>query len=138
MNFDITTAGQAAITSANNAGPKVNVSAFKLGSAVAYSPVVGDTGLHGTILHTGVVSSVNIIDATTVDYQLQVDATVGNFDFGEIGLFLSDGTLFALAALTQLQYKSSTTSSSVGNNITISAKLSMTNAYAIVNYSIPT
>src|SRR3990170_3753325 len=105
MNFVITNAGLLSANSANAGGPKINITTFKVGAAVAYSPNISDTGLHGSILHTAAPSSYNVLSATQIEYVLTMNDTLGDFSFGEIGLYLEDGTLFAISSLAQTQQK---------------------------------
>lgn len=136
MQFTITDAGILAVNAAGTGGPKVNVTNFKVGTAVAYSPVVSDTALHGSILYAGSISSYNVIGANLVEYILSMDATIGDFSFGEVGLYLDDGTLFALAALTSVQQKYVTSVVNPGNDIHIRARLTVNNAIAIISFPI--
>ena len=138
MQFVITNAGIAAAAVATGGGPKIEITSYKIGTAVAYTPVVGDTALHGTVLHTAAPSNYAVLSANTVQYMLTMDDTVGDFSFGEIGLYLVDGTLFALGSLTQVQQKLKTNGSTPGNIISIDARLNFSQLSAIIEFPITT
>ena len=136
MIFTITQAGLLAAASAGSGGPLINITTFKVGSAVGYTPSLSDTNLRGTVLHTGVPISYNVISANLVNYTLRMDETVGDFTFGEVGLFLADGTLFALASLTSGQQKLKSSGPQVGSVINVIANLNLTNATALLQFTI--
>lgn len=93
MIVQLTAAGQALLE--GNTGP-VTVTSFQLGSAYGYIPEPSDTGIHGTLIYTGVPSSPLAVSANLVVYSSYLDYDLGPFEFGEIGLFVGT-TLFALA-----------------------------------------
>lgn len=101
MNIQLTTAGIALLEA--NTGPVV-VTSYKLGSAFNYVPNVGDTNIHGTVVHTGVPSAPVPADGNTTLYSIFLGFELGPFDFGEVGLFVGS-TLFALGASNVLLHK---------------------------------
>lgn len=105
MRFQITSAGFAAAFAASNQGPEIRINQFRVGSGVGYSPAVTDTALHGATLHTGTPIGYRVLDPNTCEFTIRMDETVGTWQFGEIGLYLVDGTLFALGALQRPQWK---------------------------------
>lgn len=125
MDFVIVDAGRTAAFNAGISGIKIEIANFKLGSVAGYTPdPLVDTALHGTILHTGVPTGYSIINADTCEFLLEIPGNVGTFDFGEIGLYLSDGSLFAMQALPQLQQKIAFPGAG-WNRILIRARLSL-------------
>ena len=84
--FTVTDAGihAAAIAGAN--GPSVNITAFKLGSGVNYTPTTSQTALNGSELYSGVPANYAVDSDDVVTYTLSIPATIGDFDFGEVGL----------------------------------------------------
>ena len=138
MIFTITTAGMAAAVAAQSSGPAIQITNISVGSAVGYTPNVGDTALHGTVLYSAAPSNYTVLDANDVQWTLNMDFTVGNFSFGEVGLFLGNGTLFALASLTTLQQKLATSSVQVGNNISLIAQITLSNLAAVVSFPLTT
>ena len=134
MIFTITNAGLLAAASIAPGGPRIEITSFKLGSALGYEPSATDTELHGALLHSGVPSDYAVSSAHVVEWTLRIDDQIGDFNFGEVGLYLSDGTLFALAVLPQSQQKLKSQGATVGNVIQILAKLTLTNAAAIFTF----
>lgn len=105
MKFQITSAGFAAAFAASNQGPEIRIGEFRIGAGVGYSPAVTDTALHGAELFTGTPTGYRVIDPNTCEFTIRMDETVGTWQFGEVGLYLVDGTLFALGALQRPQWK---------------------------------
>lgn len=121
---------------AQSGGPKITINNFKLGAGYGYSPSVSATGLVGTILYSGSPFNYTVNAENEVVYTLYLDETVGDFNFGEIGLYLEDGTLFAVGAYNSPQLKLKTTGSQVGNQIVIEAKLKLSNLAPVINFNI--
>lgn len=136
MIFTITQAGLLAANNAQIGGPKINITTFKVGSAVNYSPTINDVALHGTVLYTQAVNGYAVLSANEVEYTLILDDSVGNFSFGELGLFMEDGTLFALSALTEMQSKKKTDASDAGNIVSFEARLVTTQIAAVISFPI--
>lgn len=135
MQYTITDAGIAAVENYELGGPKIEITEFKVGDAVNYSPSSSDTALHGTILHTGVPSNYFVQGDDVVVWSLIMDDNVGDFNFGEIGLYLGDGTLFALAALPALQLKRQSTVNAAGNTIEMLAKVQFTRVVPSIDFT---
>ena len=136
MKFVVTDAGLSAAQRARANGYQISLTQFKVGSAYNYNPSSSDTSLHGTELHTGGISGFAIIDPNTVQYTCIMDQDVGTFSYGEIGLYLEDGTLFALAAQPRVTEKLRGGPSSAGNKVAIEAQLKLTQAEAIFNFDV--
>lgn len=134
--FIITSTGLRQASIASPTGPHISITQFKVGSAFGYSPTSADTALHGTILHTGIPFSYAILADNTLDIRLVMDVNVGPFTFGEVGIFLADGTLFALAAYTAGQQKLKHVGNQMGSRYEISALLRLTQAPAVLNVSV--
>lgn len=105
MQYVITQDGLAAAFAAESGGPKIKITEFRVGSAYGYTPVVADDALHGAILYSSPPTGYAVLDSNTCEFTLKIPQNIGTFDFGEIGLYLEDGTLFALQALPALQRK---------------------------------
>ena len=84
--------------------PTPTLDVFKIGSAVNYVPLPTDTDIHGTLKFSGVIAPPVVINANVVKYTISMDTSVGDFDWGEVGLFYQ-GQLFALAVSNSLQTK---------------------------------
>ena len=126
MEFVITNAGIAAARAAQTNGFKIAIKTFRVGSAFDYTPVAGDSRLRGTELYSQNINNQIPQDSDTVRFVLIMDRNVGNFSYGEMGLYLEDGTLFALGAYSTLQTKTMTSSSLIGNRIEVIVDLKLT------------
>jgi hypothetical protein len=98
MDFQITAAGVAAAIAAGENGPKISLTSFKLGTGAGYTPLPQDTALHGATVYSGPINNYYAgNDPDTVIYELDVPASEGPYQWGEAGIYMPDGTLFALA-----------------------------------------
>lgn len=138
MNFVETTAGLAAATIAGTTGPKINFATFKLGSSYGYTPLASDTNITGSLVYSGAITSALPYNADTMDVVVQLPASAGPFNFGEIALFLGDGTMFCKAAYPQLQAKLSDVANGVGAVWTIHCLIKLTGVAAVFNYTLNT
>lgn len=105
MRFQITGAGFAAAFAASNQGPEILIDQFRVGSGFGYVPNPSSEALSGTTLYTGTPDGYRVIDQNTCEFSLRIDESQGTWQFGEIGLYLVDGTLFALGVLQRPQWK---------------------------------
>ena len=97
--FKITTVGaNAAGGQANPQGLAVEITHFRIGSSFGYDPTPDQTELRGTILHFGLVSAIRQHSPTTKAVIFEIPVTAGPWDFGEIGLYLKTGELYAVMA----------------------------------------
>lgn len=122
MIFQLT---DAAVALLNASSDPITLSSFKVGSAVGYTPTMQDVNIRGVSLYSGTPSAPVVIDANIVRYSMFMDYDVGDFQFGEAGLFLPNGTLFALASGSTLITKTRLTTPATGNSIRLDAYLSM-------------
>lgn len=122
MNILLTTAGQAAVASSLPAPP--TFVEFRLGDGFNYLPAVGQTALTGTTVFTGVPGEAQIIGNNLLKYTLTLDATVGPFNFGEVGLYLPGNVLAAVGAASTLVPKTATAGAVLGNTIVVDCYLS--------------
>jgi hypothetical protein len=118
----LTNAGAALLN--GNTGP-ITLSTYKLGSDYNYTPSPTDTNIHGTLVLQGAPSVPVAQSANIVKYSVYLDYATGPYTFGELGLFTSDGTLFALAAWNDLLQKLPVTALNAGNSIRVDLYLSM-------------
>lgn len=103
-------------------GPIV-LDSFKLGSAYDYLPAPSDTDIHGALIFTGAPSVPFVANANIVKYSIYLDYSIGDFQFGEFGLFI--GThLFALGSSSSLIGKIQT-GVTLGNSIRLDIYLSV-------------
>lgn len=136
MLLQVTNAGIQAAALAQSGGPKITITSFKVGSAYGYSPSVTSTALTGTILYSGSPSNYAVNSENEVIYTLLMNELIGDFNFGEIGLYLEDGTLFAIGTYNTPQPKLHTTGQQVGNIVSIQAKIKLNNVSPVINFPI--
>ncbi len=129
--FQITQAGLDKAQDAENEGLRVRIANFKLGTGFDYVPGIADTDLRGVEVFSGTPSPSTNSMAGGIEIVMVVPANVGPFQYGEIGLFLEDGTLFALAAFQNLQEKQTVATSGVSNRITFRGYLNLAQAPAV-------
>lgn len=142
--FLITQVGLASAATANPGGPYININQFRVGSGVSYTPpgyVEGvspttQTGLVGTTLYTGVPIGHTVIDADTIEVTLLIPSTTTSFDFGEIGIYLNTGVLFAICVFDTLQRHERAVGNQAGTNWRIRARLRLTQIPAICNVTL--
>lgn len=123
--FHITNAGIDALFEAEQKGLRCSITKFTLGSAYGYQPVAEDTKMRGNLLYQGEPDRYKHIDQRTKLIVCQVPVEAGPFTFGEIALWLEDGTLFALCSLNSPIEKYSSNESSVASSITLNCLLSV-------------
>lgn len=121
MLFQLT---DAAVTAISNASSPIVLESYKLGDDFGYVPSSSDTDIHGSEVYTNVPSLPIVESPNLVKYTFYLDNTLGPFDFGEVGLYMSGGVLFALAANSTLIPKFAN-GVTPGNTIRIDAYLSM-------------
>jgi hypothetical protein len=105
MQFQITSVGLAAAFAASNNGPEIKIGQFAVGSGVGYVPLVTDSALRGVELHRDTPTNYRVIGSDTCEFTIRMSETVGTWQFGEIGLYLVTGELFALGTLQRPQWK---------------------------------
>src|SRR3569833_735159 len=121
MRVQLTNAGAALLNA--NAGP-IQLATAKLGSAFGYIPDPTDNNIRGTLIYTGSPSQYFVVNANVVKYSVLLDYNLGPFQFGEVGLFATDGTLYALAANDALLNKEPISAGDTGNSIRLDMYLS--------------
>ena len=103
----VTQAGMlAALTAGAPGGPVININSFKIGSVAAFAPDDTMTTVNGEV-YIGASNQMSyfVQDASTVRFRISLDNNVGDFAVGNIGLFLLDGTMFAIASLPGPTFK---------------------------------
>ena len=141
----ITTAGQTAIVAAQFYGYKIDIVRYKISDTLITStdPIVirGYTEIPGTIVQD---SGNNPVDGS-LTYELTgsqsiaittlLDASKGPYNIGTVGLYLSDGTLFAILKLNTLFAKTVNAGMVVGNTISFPFIFALT-LLPVINLSI--
>lgn len=119
MFIQITDAGTALL----QAGP-FQPTAFTLGSGFSYVPNPTQTGLVGATVYSGTPSAGTVLSANVIRYSALIDRSVGDFEFGEVGLWVGPD-LVAIGVSSTLIDKTETTNGRDGNVIRIDVFLSM-------------
>lgn len=120
MNFQLTTFGTALLNA--DTGP-ITITSFKLGSAYNYIPLPTDTDIRGSLEYEGVPTPPFNANPNIIKYSCYLGYEIGDFDFGEVGLFVGTD-LFALGASSVLIHKIQS-AALTGNSIRIDAYLSI-------------
>lgn len=105
------------------------LASYSLGSGYNYTPVATQTALSGSVLYQGAPSHPVVESPNLLRYVIVIDASVGDFSYGEVGLFLPGGDMFAIGTSSTLIRKNSVSSFS-GNNVVIDCYVPVTG----VNY----
>lgn len=123
----ITTAGQAAIADAQFYGYKIDLVRFKIGDTLITETDPAVIRTYTTLPGTIVYDSGNNPNDGTLTYQVSLDtgivitiylnSSIGDFTLGSAGLYLSDGTLFAILKLTDTYEKIKNNGNIVGNTV---------------------
>lgn len=134
--FVITALGNAAASAATPTGPWVNIVQFRIGSDFSTAASILDTDLKGTTLYTAAPISYSLIDTDTVGIRCELPASVGPFSFGEIGLYLPGGILFARASFGSAQQKLTGTLAGIPNAWRFTAVIKFSQAPALFNLTV--
>ncbi len=121
MFIQLTDAG---VTMLTTTGQPFIVTEYKLGSGVNYTPSTSQTALQGTEVYSGIPSQPVEISANLVRYSALQDLSVGDFQFGEFGLFVG-ATMVAIGVSDTLISKVKTTTGLDGNFLRLDAYLDM-------------
>lgn len=136
MKTVITDQGISAAIQAGLGGPKINVTSVKIGSSI----------INPTSDMTDVVNEVWSGDVKKIRYQIQdqrtftfvvsLDESIGDFDIGNIGLFLEDGTLFCITTMIGTEKKIANNPPQVGNRITLAVPIVLTGISGLIDLTI--
>lgn len=142
-NLVLTQLGRQAIGEAGASGPLVELVKFRLGTGYGYTPDPLDTTLQGTIVHpVGLLTAVPSNYSTSVDgdgnvtYSLSIIISddVGDFQFGEIGLYNASDVLIAVKSFETLIAKTKTTSGSTGNTLQFTLYLALKDGVPVISF----
>jgi hypothetical protein len=136
--FVISDAGNAAATTATPTGPYIHITQFRIYGNYNWIPDGTETSLPGPLLYTGGITNYYVVDYDTIELILFMDATVGPFQFGTIGIYLADGTLFATSVFDTLQEKLKTVGNQGGTQWRIRARLKLARASVICQVNVIT
>lgn len=133
----ITDAGNSKVTaSLNPGGPPVVIQSFRIGSDFSTPASAIDEGLKGSMLYQGTPTSYGLKDENTLSVLVEIPAEVGPFEFGEVSLFLDDGTHFGRCSFGSPQSKFNASVSGMPNVWRISILMSF--AQAPTNFIVQT
>lgn len=136
--FVISDAGNAAATIATPAGPYIHITQFKVTDAYNWVPNGTETSLPGALKYTGGITNYYIVDYDTIELILFMDGTVGPFNFGTIGIYLQDGTLFATSVFDTMQEKIKAVGNQGGTQWRIRARLKLARASVVCQVDVIT
>ena len=105
MKTVITNNGLKKIIEVGSNGPKLSIKSLKIGSDII-NPDSSITDVSGLVWQ-GDSSFIKYLiqDDNSFIFQITLDETVGDFSIGNIGLYLEDGTLFALTSFISKEQK---------------------------------
>lgn len=135
----ITNAGLAvASTAGPNGGPYINITSFQIGSGYGYTPTTSQTAIQGNLLYTGAPTTYQNIGNNTVNIICEIPPDAGPWDFGEVALFLEDGTMFSIAVFDTPQTKFSALGTNVVTSYTLNCLLKLQQSTAVFQISTAT
>lgn len=104
---------------------------YKLGSAYNYSPGPTTQDIRGSSVYSGEVTDYVTLNANVVKYQISLDYNVGDFKFGEFGLYVNNKCV-AVGVDTKEVEKTKFLSRDIGNSVVIDIYLQMTDGNYIM------
>lgn len=109
----------------------LSIKEYKLGSAYNYAPGPTTSDIKGSTVYSGQVTDYITLNANVVKYQISLDYNVGDFKFGEFGLYVN-GRCVAIGVDTEETEKVKFLSRDIGNAIVIDIYLQMTDGNYIM------
>ena len=134
--FLLTDAGLADASAASPSGPYFHVASFRIGSKFNYTPTRGQSSLLGDVLYSGVPTSYSVVDNDTVETILTMDTSVGDFFFGEIGIYSASNILLGVCVFDALQQKVRAIGNQAGSLWRLHCRIKLAQAPAIVQVNI--
>lgn len=107
MDYIVTKKGlsRAVELAAGKPGYVVKIAYYKIGSQAGFQADDTMLDIQGAEMHRGVPIECMPLGDGRSQFTLFMDETVGTWQFGNIGLFLEDGTMYAIAAFKRQQWK---------------------------------
>lgn len=115
MKTVITNAGLKKFITTGTGGPKLNITSVKIGSTVLNPLSTMEDVTDEVWSGDSQFISYQVLDDNTFAFVVTLDESIGNFQIGNIGLFIEDGTMFCLTTLLQPEQKTKNESTVVGN-----------------------
>lgn len=124
-NSIITDIGLERAAQANEKGVHLTIEKFVIGSAFGYEPLQSDQKIRGDYLYEANPAEYKYVGDKTIRIKCIVPQEVGPFTWGEVGLYLDSGELFALAVLPEGQKKYSSIENDLSNTLTFYCYLTL-------------
>ncbi|BAG41644.1 phage tail collar domain protein [Ralstonia phage phiRSL1] len=134
----ITNAGLAAATNAQQHGIFVVINSFKIGSGYGYTPQPTDVDINGSLLYQAAPSAWQNVSGNTLNVVCTIPPDAGPWQFGEVALFMSDGTMFAKAVFNTPQTKFSSLGTNVASAYVLNCLLRLAQSTAVFQIVTPT
>lgn len=134
----ITNAGLAAATNAQEHGIFVVINSFKIGSGYGYTPQPTDVDINGSLLYQAAPSAWQNVNGNTLNVVCTIPPDAGPWQFGEVALFMSDGTMFAKAVFSTPQTKFSSLGTNVASAYVLNCLLRLAQSTAVFQIVTPT
>jgi hypothetical protein len=104
---------------ASNPGLMPDLGQFRISDGYNYTPTPASTSLQGVTQFSGTPSAPRLMGTGEIVYDLYMDLSVGDFSWGEVGLYLN-GNLFGVGTYSTLMRKTRLTGSQSGNAVSLS------------------
>ena len=136
MLTTITDLGIAAALQAGLGGPEIRVNKVKIGSSVI-QPNSSMTDVVDPVWEGNVdYIRYQVQDQRTFTFVVSLDEEIGDFDIGNIGLFLDDGTMFCITTMVGKERKIANNPPQVGNRITLAVPIVLTGISGLIDLTI--
>lgn len=131
----VTNAGLAAASVATPQGPYIHITSFKIGSGYGYTPQPTDVDINGNLLYQGAPTAYQNVGNNTINIICTIPPDAGPWDFGEVGLFLDSGVMFAKAVFAKPQSKFSSLGTNVASAYVLNCLLKLQQSTAVFQIS---
>lgn len=132
LNLVALDVGLQAATEATQTQAIIEIASFVIGDGFGYTiDPATDTGLHGNLLYVGTPTAVTVTEDGAKRFVLNIPPDAGPFNFGEVGILLPDGTMFAKGVFPTLQTKYSALGANLLSTYTFNALLKLKQSTAI-------
>lgn len=112
-------------------GPFINLRSFAVGSAFGYDVTKDQTELLGEKLYEGSIVSYSFSGDNILTMVCRLPPDAGPFDFGEVAVYLDEGTMFAKAAFSKMQTKYSSLGTNLACTYTFNIMLKLDQSVAV-------
>ena len=136
MKSNITDAGISALLDAGINGPKIEVTQVRIGSDLI-APSASATDVSGFVWQgDSTYIQYQILDEKTFAFKITLDESIGDFPIGNIGLFLKDGTMFTISALTTQRTNFEGGRTQVGNREVFMIPIVLTGVSGLIDVTV--